>query len=95
MFNFVEKYGFQHYFMYLGALRTEKVELSAQVKKQQARILYLDDMVDKLSKEVCSYTFSTFCFRKQSKTLIIKLIISLLLSVKCEIKLLLLTFHLE
>ena len=37
-----------------GALRTEKVELSAQVKKQQARILYLDEIVDKLSKEVIS-----------------------------------------
>ncbi|CAC5378969.1 unnamed protein product [Mytilus coruscus] len=35
----------------LGALRTEKVELSAQVKKQQARIIYLDNLVDKLSKE--------------------------------------------
>ncbi|XP_063445953.1 coiled-coil domain-containing protein 57-like [Mytilus trossulus] len=35
----------------LGALRTEKIELSAQVKKQQARIIYLDNLVDKLSKE--------------------------------------------
>lgn len=35
----------------IGALRTEKVELSAQVKKQQARISYLDNLIDKLSKE--------------------------------------------
>jgi len=35
-----------------GALRTEKVDLSAQVKKQQARILYLDSTMDKLNKEV-------------------------------------------
>ena len=41
--------------LFLGALRTEKVELSAQVKKQQARILYLDNLVDKLSKAVRFY----------------------------------------
>jgi hypothetical protein len=43
------------YILFLGALRTEKVELSAQVKKQQARILYFDNLVGKLSKEVRFY----------------------------------------
>ncbi|XP_060080442.1 coiled-coil domain-containing protein 57-like [Ylistrum balloti] len=35
----------------IGALRSEKVELSAQVKKQQARIQHLEKSVEQLSKE--------------------------------------------
>ncbi|KAK3090504.1 hypothetical protein FSP39_012356 [Pinctada imbricata] len=35
----------------IGALRSEKVELSAQVKKQQAKIQYLETTVDRLNKE--------------------------------------------
>ncbi|OWF50285.1 coiled-coil domain-containing protein 57-like [Mizuhopecten yessoensis] len=35
----------------IGAFRSEKVELSAQVKKQQARIQHLEKTVEQLSKE--------------------------------------------
>lgn len=37
----------------VGALRSEKIEMTAQLKKQQARIQYLEGMVEKLNKEVC------------------------------------------
>eukprot|EP00105_Crassostrea_gigas_P017732 XP_011435624.1 PREDICTED: coiled-coil domain-containing protein 57 [Crassostrea gigas] len=35
----------------IGALRSEKIEMTAQLKKQQARIQYLEGMVEKLNKE--------------------------------------------
>lgn len=38
---------------FTGALRSEKIEMTAQLKKQQARIQYLEGMVEKLNKEVC------------------------------------------
>lgn len=39
----------------VGALRSEKFEMTAQLKKQQARIQYLEGMVEKLNKEVCVF----------------------------------------
>ena len=41
---------------FTGALRSEKTEMTAQLKKQQARIQYLEGMVEKLNKEVCKFS---------------------------------------
>ncbi|XP_062605506.1 coiled-coil domain-containing protein 57-like [Saccostrea cucullata] len=35
----------------IGAMRSEKIEMTAQLKKQQARMQYLEGMVEKLNKE--------------------------------------------
>ena len=41
---------------FTGALRSEKIEMTAQLKKQQARIQYLEGLVEKLNKEVCLFS---------------------------------------
>lgn len=38
----------------IGTLRAEKVELTAQMRKQQSRIVHLESAVDQLSKQVGS-----------------------------------------
>jgi hypothetical protein len=36
----------------IGAMRTEKLELITQLRKQQLRIVHFENMVDQLSKQV-------------------------------------------
>ena len=44
-------------FFLAGNLRTEKVELAAQVRKQQTRIQHLETMIETLEKEVNKTNF--------------------------------------
>ncbi len=43
-----------------GSVRSEKVELTAQVRKQQARIQYLENNSSQLEKQVCSLNMTIF-----------------------------------
>jgi chromosome segregation ATPase len=44
----------------IGAMRSERTELLAQIRKQQLRIVHLENMIDQLSKQVCDVINNRF-----------------------------------
>ena len=42
----------KHFFLFSGKMRREKVEVTAHCRKQQARLQYLENHIEQLSKQV-------------------------------------------